>query len=269
VTRRTGERHWQRLAVAACGLCGLLSNVACEQVLGIEDLETTEPPPNGTYWYVPPRADGYSRFEVKVRPMSDPLGAPYGLLNVLQFKLVAPADPAFPLGSLGYVGLHSDPHGKRVEFVIWGARDALGPSARQICDGTALPCAGLFEEDGLHGAQASIAYDWRARRDYKLQVARVLADPAGDWWEASVTELGTRQQTRVGRIQAHPSWQGLSELTTTWFEFYGPNGPECEGSADPQATFHAFRADPGAVLAPWSVGLGALCNFPRRAFDSK
>lgn len=267
MTRTGWNRGRQRLAVAAFGLSGLVFAVGCEQVLGIEDLETTEPPTNGTYWYFPARAEGYSSFQVNLRPMSDPLGAPYGLLNVLQFELVAPVDSAFLLGSVGYLGLHSDPDGKRVEFVIWGARDALGPSARQACDGTALPCAGTFDKDGLRGAQASIAYDWRAQRDYKLQVARVLTDPAGDWWEASVTELGTRQQTRIGRIQAQPTWRGLSEITTTWFEFYGPNGLECEGSADPLATFRAFRADPGPVTTPWSAGVAALCNLPPRSFD--
>ena len=131
-----------------------------------------------------------------------------------------------------------------------------------------LPCAGTFHNaNGHRGGQASIAYDWRAPRDYKLQVARVLADPAGDWWEASVTELGTGQQTRIGRIQAQPAWQGLSAVTTTWFELYGPNGAECEGAADPVATFRAFRANPGPVTTPWSANILARCNLPARSFD--
>ncbi|HEY6557030.1 MAG TPA: hypothetical protein VI072_07140 [Polyangiaceae bacterium] len=257
-----------RLPVAPCALLALTLGTGCEQVLGIEDLEPTAPPTNGSLWALPESAEGYDSLDVRVRPMSDPANVPYGLLNALQFELAGPADGTFLLDSGGYIGLHSDPRGKRVEFVIWGARAAVGPWAEQACDGTVLPCADTFDDnDGFKGGQAIISYDWRANRSYTLQVERVIQDPAGDWWEAIVTDVDSAQRTRIGRIQAQPTWQGLTQAATTWFEIYGEHGTECEGSPDPMATFRAPRANYGQVTAEWVMNLAALCRLPPRSLD--
>lgn len=252
---------------AACALLALALGTGCEQVLGIEDLEPARPPENGALWQFPLREQGYSSMDVRVRPMSDPASAPYGLINALQFEVVGPPVEHFFLDSYGYVGLHSDPQGKRIEFVIWGARGAVGPWAEQACDGTVLPCADNFDDEGLHGAQVRIAYDWRANQSYTLKVARVLSDPTGDWWEATVTNVDTEQEVRIGRIQVQPTWRGLAATATTWFEFYGEHGRPCEGSPDPTATFRAPRADDGSHTAEFLMGLSALCRLPPRRFD--
>jgi hypothetical protein len=98
-------------------------------------------------------------------------------------------------------------------------------------------------------------------------VERVIHDPAGDGWEAIETDMGSEQQTRIGRIQAQPTWQGLTQTASTWFEIYGEHGSECEGSRDPMATFRAPRANYGLVTAKWLMNLGALCTLPPRSLD--
>ena len=162
-------------------------------------------------WYYWPQCagSGFYNFDVLLTIDLDPgIQSPYYWAH--QF--------GFENGDGGYMGLQTNGYmqgewvGKMAIFSIWDALEAEpGPGASSE----------EFTGEG-EGWSCRIKYNWVEGHTYCLRIeACGIDEQENEWWGAWIIDTSTSQETFIGKIKVPASWQGLSDLSVVWVEYYG------------------------------------------------
>jgi hypothetical protein len=160
----------------------------------------------------------------------------------------------FESGPGGYLGLQRVGQTKKIIFSIWDAKASLASMPGAIAE----PFGG--EGEGQH---VLAAFDWQVGHTYRFRLENVGG--AGPWWQVSVTDVDTKGQWVLGRIQALPGWGNLQRNVTTFTEVF-VNGERCENIPYARGAFYAPVADGGlgvtASITPRTYGnFSAPCSL--------
>ncbi len=123
----------------------------------------------------------------------------------------------FLSGDGGYFGLQSGSNASQSKvalFSLWNTTTATGTNC------------GPFSNEGS-GMHCSIAYSWVMGRMYNLKLAKTTTDSNGVWWQATVQDSITGVTSIIGNIEVASNWQGISDTSVVWTEYFGTQAATC------------------------------------------
>ncbi|AFE06217.1 hypothetical protein COCOR_05148 [Corallococcus coralloides DSM 2259] len=197
---------------------------------------------NQTYSYwdvqnVP--AQGLYNFDLTIFPSNDPAA---DATHVAPWYFYA-AQFAFKTGGdAGYIGIQTDPNGKRAVFSIWGANGAT-------CSNVSGAICQPFSHEGV-GYQTMVPFNWVAGQYYRVRVWQNGADAEGEWWLGVIINDSTQTETVVGRIRVPWGRNWLSGSIINWVEWYGPGTDNCTQLTSSTVYFAPPKGNAGTLTAP-------------------
>jgi hypothetical protein len=115
-------------------------------------------------------------------------------------------------------------------FSIWNAIGAEGDHC------------GTFGNEGV-GLHCQIDYPWIAGVPYQLRVWQISSSALGDWWEGSVTNELTGEETILGKLES-PAQSGKI-VTSVLFDEYYQAVSSCSALPDATVEFMNLKDNSG------------------------
>lgn len=137
----------------------------------------------------------------------------------------------FENGVVGYMGLQTDPQGKKAIFSIWDANTHTLSHAM-------VPSCTRFGHEGT-GTSCIIPFEWQAGREYKLRVwkLRDRSDTGKAQWGGWVIDYATGEETLIGVVEVdndgdREGYGNLNGSTVATMENYQASALRQYGCAD-------------------------------------
>ena len=175
--------------------------------------------PNGTYswyrWSGPPAGFNAIQHELTVEMLDgDPT---YYWAHQVFFINGGPA----------YTGIQS--HGNSVSGKI--GKTAVFSIFDSAVSGTTGNCHVIDKDfdgySGRKGTSCRIPYDWVLGRKYQFTMRLEGTNNLGRYWSGYVRDTVTGADTLIGNINIPSNWQGLSNQSVQWTEYFGAQPATC------------------------------------------
>lgn len=80
---------------------------------------------------------------------------------------------------------------------------------------------------GRVGTSCRIPYNWTVGHTYQLTMKYENTSNLGPYWAGYVKNMNTGADTLIGHINIPRNWQGLSTVSSSWTEWFGPVATSC------------------------------------------